>query len=197
MLSESNLEKLATYLQHVVKPIVVVGSLDQSPQSAEVAALLEALEKLRPEFISVRRDGLSQRMPSICILSNDARRHLEFCGAPNGKVFASLVLALLWSGGHPPKVAPGTIEKIAAIGKRHDIVVYMSQFCDACTEVMQAFVLTAVVNPNVRVTLIEGSGFMKEVEAMRVESIPLVLSDGVELFRGHQSTDGIVDMLAS
>jgi alkyl hydroperoxide reductase subunit F len=31
---------------------------------------------------------------------------LRFAGLPLGHEFTSLVLALLWTGGHPPKVEP-------------------------------------------------------------------------------------------
>jgi NADH-dependent peroxiredoxin subunit F len=34
------------------------------------------------------------------------RQGVRFAGLPLGHEFTSLVLALLWTGGHPPKVEP-------------------------------------------------------------------------------------------
>jgi alkyl hydroperoxide reductase subunit F len=43
-------------------------------------------------------------VPSFTI-SRRAHGRVRFAGLPMGHEFTSLVLALLWAGGHPPKVA--------------------------------------------------------------------------------------------
>jgi alkyl hydroperoxide reductase subunit F len=63
---------------------------------------------------------------------------LRFAAIPMGHEFTSLVLALLWTGGHPPKVEPEVIEQIKALDGDMDFEVYMSLSCHNCPDVVQA-----------------------------------------------------------
>jgi alkyl hydroperoxide reductase subunit F len=57
------------------------------------------------------------------------------------------VLALLWTGGHPPKVEPEVIEQIQALDGDFNFEVYMSLSCHNCPDVVQALSLMAILNP--------------------------------------------------
>jgi hypothetical protein len=67
-----------------------------------------------------------------------ASNSLRFAGLPLGHEFTSLVLALLWTGGHPPKVEPEVIEQIQALDGDFNFEVYMSLSCHNCPDVVQA-----------------------------------------------------------
>jgi alkyl hydroperoxide reductase subunit F len=53
------------------------------------------------------------------------------------------VLALLWTGGHPPKVEAEVIEQIKALDGDFNFEVYMSLSCHNCPDVVQALSLMA------------------------------------------------------
>jgi alkyl hydroperoxide reductase subunit AhpF len=62
----------------------------------------------------LRTDGLDARKPSFRSNAWDCTS-LRFAGLPLGHEFTSLVLALLWTGGHPPKVEQEVIDQIKAL----------------------------------------------------------------------------------
>ncbi|MCX8146818.1 MAG: thioredoxin family protein, partial [Azovibrio sp.] len=92
--------------------------------------------------------------------------------------FTSLVLALLWAGGHPPKVEPELLQQARELPGEHDFEVYMSLSCHNCPDVVQALALLALVNPRVRTTVIDGALFQHEVQERGVMAVPLVLRNG-------------------
>ena len=103
---------------------------------------------------------------------------LRFAGLPLGHEFTSLVLALLWTGGHPPKIDPELIEQAQALQGDYQFEVYMSLSCHNCPDVVQALSLMAIVNPRVRTTVIEGGAFEQEVKEREVMAVPMVYLNG-------------------
>ena len=116
MLDETLKSQLAAYLERVTQPFEMVASLDDSETSRDMRALLETIQGLRADKISLRFDGNDARKPSFSLqpTGSDASQpaRLRFAGLPLGHEFTSLVLALLWTGGHPPKVEQDVIDQI-------------------------------------------------------------------------------------
>ncbi|MDE1978075.1 MAG: alkyl hydroperoxide reductase subunit F, partial [Betaproteobacteria bacterium] len=104
MLDDTLLSQLKTYLERVSQPFTLVASLDDSENAAQMRTLLEQIASLSDK-ISVRFDGTDARRPSFALERVSGQpQHLRFAAIPLGQEFTSLVLALLWTGGHPPKV---------------------------------------------------------------------------------------------
>ena len=80
-----------------------------------------------------------------------------------GHEFTSFILALLQVSGRPPKVDEDTIERIKKIDKPIDLETYVSLTCHNCPDVVQAFNIMAVLNPNITHTMIEGGMYQDEV----------------------------------
>jgi alkyl hydroperoxide reductase subunit F len=118
---------------------------------------------------------------------------------PLGHEFTSLVLALLWTGGHPPKVEPDVIEQIkglsSAEGDTFNFEVYMSLTCHNCPDVVQALSLMAILNPNVKTTVIEGGAFQQEVSAREIMAVPMVFLNGKVFGSGRMLVEEIVAKL--
>ncbi len=103
---------------------------------------------------------------------------IRFAGLPMGHEFTSLVLALLQSGGHPPKVDASLIEQIRGLDGDFRFETYMSLSCHNCPDVVQALTLMALNNPRVTATLIEGGTFQDEVDARGVMAVPATFLNG-------------------
>ena len=103
MLDETLQSQLRAYLTKIVQPVELIASLDESQGAQEMRALLETIASLTDK-VSVRLDGQQTRRPSFQIRRVGTSTSLQFAAVPLGHEFTSLVLALLWSGGHPPKV---------------------------------------------------------------------------------------------
>ena len=196
MLDETLKAQLAAYLERVTLPIDMVASLDDSETSRELLDLLQTIQSLRSDKITLRTDGADARKPSFTLQRAGTDTSLRFAGLPLGHEFTSLVLALLWSGGHPPKVEADIIEQIKGLspadGGDFNFEVYMSLTCHNCPDVVQALSLMAIFNPKVKTTVIEGGAFQKEVTEREIMAVPMVFLNGTMFGSGRMLVEEIL-----
>ncbi|MFZ4550177.1 MAG: alkyl hydroperoxide reductase subunit F, partial [Aquabacterium sp.] len=103
MLDDTLKAQLGAYLERVQQPFEIVASLSDSESSRDMLDLLQTIQGLRADKITLKTDGKDARKPSFTLRREGADTALRFAGLPLGHEFTSLVLALLWTGGHPPK----------------------------------------------------------------------------------------------
>ena len=192
MLDETLKTQLAAYLERVSQPFEMVASLDDSETSRDMRALLETIQSLRADKISLRFDGTDARKPSFSLQRVGSTNSLRFAGLPLGHEFTSLVLALLWTGGHPPKVEADIIDQIKGLEGDFNFEVYMSLTCHNCPDVVQALALMAIFNPKVKTTVIEGGAFQKEVNEREIMAVPMVFLNGAMFGSGRMLVEEIL-----
>ncbi|MFG6449069.1 alkyl hydroperoxide reductase subunit F [Roseateles sp. BYS180W] len=187
-------EQLKAYLERVREPFEIVATLDSSDTAAEMRELLQEIAAACDK-IQLRWDGQDARAPSFALQRAGEASRLSFAGLPLGHEFTSLVLALLWMGGHPPKVEPAVLEQIKALPGEHVFEVYMSLSCHNCPDVVQALTLMSLLNPGIRTTVIEGGAFQAEVEQRQVMAVPCVYRNGEVFGAGRMSLEEILAKL--
>ncbi|MGB4854591.1 MAG: alkyl hydroperoxide reductase subunit F, partial [Candidatus Dechloromonas phosphoritropha] len=148
MLDANIKTQLKAYLEKLQTPIELVASLDDSPAAREMHGLLTDIAGLSDK-VSLRDNGDSARRPSFAIGRPGEAASIAFAGLPMGHEFTSLILALLQTGGHPPKVDAEVIEQIKALPGNFRFETYISLSCHNCPDVVQALNLMAVLNPGV------------------------------------------------
>ena len=195
MLDQDIKQQLAAYLERVQEPFEMVATLGTDAKSAEMRELLEEIANLRADKITLRTDGQDARVPSFTLARPGSGTQLRFAAIPMGHEFTSLILALLWTGGHPPKVEPEVIEQIKALDQDLDFEIYMSLSCHNCPDVVQALSLMAVLNPKIKTTVIEGGAFEKEVTEREVMAVPMVYLNGAVFGAGRMELAEIVAKL--
>lgn len=191
MLDANMKAQLKAYLEKVTRPFEIVASLDDSAKSAELRTLVHDIAGLTDK-ITVREDGEDARRPSFALQRPDADMHLRFAGIPMGHEFTSLVLALLQTGGHPPKLSDEKIAQIKAIRGEFVFETYFSLSCQNCPDVVQALNLMAVLNPNIRHVAIDGALFQDEVDQRQVMSVPSIYLNGEAFGQGRMGVDEIL-----
>ena len=191
MLDESLKGQLKAYLARIAEPIELVASLDDGPLSREMRGLLDDVAA-QSDKISLRLDGADERVPSFDIRRLGGADGVRFAGMPMGHEFTSLVLALLQTGGYPPKVAPEIIEQIKGLKGEFKFVTYFSQSCQNCPDVVQALNLLAILNPGITHVAVDGAAFQAEVEAQKVMAVPTVLLNGQEFGQGRMDIEQIL-----
>jgi len=196
MLEDSLKAQLKAYLVNLRQPIELVASLDASPKSQEMLALLTDIVA-QSDSVTLRQDGTDGRKPSFAIAPVGASPRVQFAGLPMGHEFTSLVLALLWSGGHPPKVEQAVIDQIVALEGDYRFETYFSLSCQNCPDVVQALTLMSVLNPRIQHVAIDGALFQAEVEARKIMAVPTVLLNGEPFAQGRMSFEQIVAKLDS
>ena len=177
------------------QPFELVASLDDSETARDMRELLTTIQSLRSDKITLRTDGNDARKPSFSLQRVGATNSLRFAGLPLGHEFTSLVLALLWTGGHPPKAEPDVIDNIQALDGDFNFEVYMSLSCHNCPDVVQALSLMAILNPKIKTTVIEGGAFQDEVTQREIMAVPMVFLNGQVFASGKMTVEEIVAKL--
>ncbi|KLI64438.1 alkyl hydroperoxide reductase subunit F [Aurantiacibacter marinus] len=192
MLDQNLKDQLKSYLANLREPIELVASLGEGKKSEETRELLEAIEGLSDK-VSATFDGDDTRRPSFIVRrASDASRWVRFAGLPMGHEFTSLVLALLWAGGHPPKVSDEVLEQIRALEGDFNFEMYFSLSCHNCPDVVQALTLMALENPRITATLIEGGTFQDEVDARDIMAVPATFLNGESFFNGKMTLEEVL-----
>ena len=194
MLDATLKSQLQTYLGMLRQPIRLIASLDDSATAAEMRSLLDDIVSLSDK-VSLDTTGNDARKPSFVVARNGESNGVRFAGLPLGHEFTSLVLALLWTGGHPPKVEADVIDAIKALDGDFNFEVYMSLTCHNCPDVVQALSLMAIFNPKVKTVVIEGGAFQDEVTAREIMAVPMVFLNGKVFGSGRMSVEEIVAKL--
>ena len=120
--------QLKAYLERLQQPIELIATLDDSDKAKEVRSLLDDIAALS-SLVSVRNDGIDSRKPSFAVSRPGEIPRIGFAGIPMGHEFTSLVLALLQTGGYPPKVDAELIEQIRAIPGKFHFETFISLSC--------------------------------------------------------------------
>lgn len=137
------------------------------------------------------------RTPSFSINKVGSESGVVFAGLPLGHEFNSLVLALLQVSGRAPKVDEATAKRIQAITTPVHFETYVSLTCHNCPDVVQAFNIMAVLNPNIRHTMVEGGAYQDEVKEKDILAVPAVYADGEFFEGGRMSLETILDKLGA
>jgi NADH-dependent peroxiredoxin subunit F len=193
---DANLQaQLKQYLGNLREGVELVASLDDSEKSRQTRALIEQIASLH-DLVTARFDGTDDRKPSFVIRrASDAEKWVRFAGLPMGHEFTSLVLALLWAGGHPPKVDADLIEQVRALEGDFHFEMFFSLSCHNCPDVVQALTLMALENPRITATLIEGGTFQSEVEARDIMAVPATFLNGEPFYNGKMELAEILAKL--
>jgi alkyl hydroperoxide reductase subunit F len=176
MLDATMTQQLKTYLANLREPVELVASLGDDDKSAQTRELLEEIAALH-DLVSASFDGTDSRKPSFVIRrASDAEKWVRFAGLPMGHEFTSLVLALLWAGGHPPKVDADLLEQVRGLEDDFNFEMYFSLSCHNCPDVVQALTLMALENP--------GGTFQDEVDSRDIMAVPATFLNGEPFYNG-------------
>ncbi|NNC58748.1 MAG: alkyl hydroperoxide reductase subunit F, partial [Erythrobacter sp.] len=136
MLEASMKQQLQTYLGNLREGVELVATLGEDEKSRQTRTLIEEIAELH-ELVTARFDGADERVPSFAIQrGSDPARSVRFAGLPMGHEFTSLVLALLWAGGHPPKVEQDLLDQVRALEGPLDFEMFFSLSCHNCPDVV-------------------------------------------------------------
>ncbi len=197
---DANLKaQLKAYLERVKLPFEITASLDDSAPASEMLGLLTDIVGLTDK-ITLKTDGSAERRPSFALNRIGEAPRITFAAIPMGHEFTSLVLALLQTGGHPPKVEADLIEQVRNLeGTGPDkclrFETFMSLTCHNCPDVVQALNLMAVLNPRVQSVVIDGGLFRAEVEERQILAVPMVFLNGELFGQGRMDVEEIVKKL--
>jgi alkyl hydroperoxide reductase subunit F len=191
MLDTNIKTQLRAYLEKIQYPIELVITLDASSKAQEMLALVQDIAELSGK-VSVRQDGESARKPSFAVGRPGEPARISFAGIPMGHEFTSLILALLQTGGHPPKAEASVIDEIRGISGKFHFETFISLSCHNCPDVVQALNLMAVLNPGISHQMIDGALFQDEVSERQIMGVPTVFLNGEQFGQGRMTLEEII-----
>jgi alkyl hydroperoxide reductase subunit F len=199
--------QLKGYLERLVQPVQIVAAPGDGEKSREMLEFLNEIVSLSPLLtLDVRgedpqdvRGGDTQDArrlrPSFALHRPGMEPQVRFAGVPMGHEFTSLVLALLQTGGHPPKADPEVLEQIRGLEGDFEFETFVSLGCQSCPDVVQALNLMATVNPKIRHTMIDGAVFQDEAQRLKIMAVPAVLLNGRPFGQGRMDLSEILAKL--
>lgn len=197
MLDTNVKQQLDAYLEKIVNPIEVTVSLDDTPKARELNQLATEIADLSDKISLSYGPTPSGRQPSMAIGPQGVPPRIEFAGIPMGHEFTSLILALLQSGGHPAREEQAVLNQIRRLDQPAEVEIFISLSCQNCPEVVQAFNLMAVLNPNIQARMIDGALFQDEIEQRNILAVPAVYVNGELFGQGRMTLNEILDRLDS
>lgn len=192
MLDTTMKTQLKAYLEKLTKPVELIATLDDSAKSAEIKELLTEIAGLSDKVSYTEDNTLPVRKPSFLITNPGSHQGPRFAGSPLGHEFTSLVLALLWTGGHPSKEAQELLEQIRDIDGDFEFETYYSLSCHNCPDVVQALNLMSIINPRIKHTAIDGGSYQNEITERNIMGVPAVFVNGKEFGQGRMTLTEIV-----
>jgi alkyl hydroperoxide reductase subunit F len=197
MLDTNLKSQLQAYLERISQPVQIVASLDDSENSKEMLGLLKDIESVSSLVEIDPTHDQSQITPSFALRRRGAPAQVRFAGVPMGHEFTSLVLALLQTGGYPPKIDEALADQIRALDGEFNFETFVSLTCQSCPDVVQALNAMAALNPKIRHTMIDGAVFQEEVARREVMAVPAVYLNGQPFGQGRMELEEIVHKLDS
>ena len=185
--------QLQQYLTMLEGDLVLKVSTGDDKTSQDMLALVTEIANMSPR-ITMEQTTL-ERTPSFSINKVGEESGVVFAGLPLGHEFTSLVLALLQVSGRAPKVDDAVIKRIQAIKTPMKFETYVSLTCHNCPDVVQAFNIMAVLNPNITHTMVEGGAYQDEIKARDIMAVPTVFLNGENFGGGRMELEEILTKL--
>ncbi len=191
ILDEPTATQLRKHFENLRNPVECIVSLNDSTKAHEMRALLSEIAELSDK-ICVRDDGNDVRMPSFSVARPGEPARIRFAGIPLGHELTSLVLALLHTGGHPPKIDPALVERVRALPGGLLFETYITLSCHNCPDVIQAFNMMSVLNPGISHTMIDGNMFKSEIDQRKIDAVPTIYLNGAPFERGRKTLEEFI-----
>ncbi len=195
MLDENLKAQLKDHLRRLTRPVEIVASAGEDAKSREMLELLADIAGLSPLVSLTGGDAQAAYRPSFALRRPGEAPRIRFAGLPMGHEFTSLVLALLHTGGHPPKAEEPLLGQARALEGDLHFETFVSLSCHSCPDVVQALNLMAAVNPAIRHTMIDGAVFAEEVQRREIMGVPAVFLNGQPFAQGRMELAEIIAKL--
>src|SRR5699024_10988239 len=158
--------QLAQYLEMLENDVVLKLSTESDKASSDMIKLANELAELSSKIVI--EHTVLERTPSFSVNRPDEDTGVAFAGVPLGHAFTSLVLALLQVGGRAPRMDEEIVEQVKALDGEFNFETYVSLSCQVCPEVVQTLNAFAVLNDNIKHTMVDGAVYKEEVESKNI-----------------------------
>lgn len=194
ILTEELKKQTIEYFTLLEEPLTLLVNTDNSPKGKELDEFIHEICSLTDK-INYKNFNL-EYTPSFAIKQqNQENFNIQFAGIPLGHEYSSFILALLQVSGVKPKISNDQINAINQITTPLYFKTYASLSCHNCPDVVQAFNMMSVINPNIHHIMIDGAIFQKEVEQQNIMAVPATILNDEIFLSGKNDLDDILEKL--
>lgn len=175
----------------------------EASEAAErlAAELAEMSEKITTEALdfgaNAERAGRLGvvRAPCIALVVGE-RAPVRFYGVPGGKELEAFVSVLRRAASSDHGLAGESVARLAELPGETRIEVFVTLACRFCPQAAEMACRLALASEKVAADIVEVSSFMELADREGVRSVPLVMVNGREAFRGVRSEGEFVAAVA-
>lgn len=186
------LKSLFLDLEGSVELMYEPSSHEDQTQLVELLDGVAATSSNVSSQLSVPSDGRQSRVPQFHFAYNGSRTGITFRGIPGGHEFSTLVLAILNADGKGKFPDSILIKRIKKLKGPISIKSYISLTCENCPDVVQALNQMSLLHASFRHEIIDGAYAPDEIEALGIQGVPSLVSNGKLIHSGRIS---LLDLL--
>jgi alkyl hydroperoxide reductase subunit F len=132
----------------------------------------------------------------VYLLKDEKKTGIKFRMIPNGHEFSTLLLAILNCDGKGKNFPDEFIQnRVKALKGNIHITTYVSLTCTNCPDVVQAFNLMTILNPNILHEMVDGSINEEEVDKLKIQGVPAVFANGEFIHSGRAGFSELLEKL--
>lgn len=187
-------EQLKEVFNKLDAPVDLLYDHSQHPKQKELMEMLSSLQETSP-YLNLWESAQSSDVPRFSIATNSQPNGVHFVGIPGGHEFTSLVLAILNSNLKGKLPDEHIINKMKNLKGPIDLKTYISLSCENCPDVVQTLNLIAIFNPEFTHTMVDGELAQDEIEKLKIQGVPSVVSGDKLVSVGKTSLSELLQKL--
>lgn len=174
-----------TLLEHVQIGLIQTGD----KRSVQFYEFCQKLSTLAPKIEILEISADDAELPGIKIRDN-----LFYHAIPLGKELDPFLEGIALQGKTPKLLAGSSRQELEAINEPVGLQLFIAQQCPHCPLTVRQLIPLTMVNPLIRLTIIDGMLFTEFAASKKIMSVPTVLLDD-HRWMGSTSLQEIVDVL--
>ena len=192
MLDQATREQLRNVFAKLSSTYRFVVEAEGHPAQAELLELLGDVSSTSNRLSVEERPDSGLR---LLIEKDGASLPLEFRGVPGGHEFTTLILAVLHAEGQGKWPDAAVQARISALNGPIRLTSYVSVSCINCPDVVQALNQMALIHPDFRHEIVEGTHFQDEVAARKIQGVPAVFAGEALIHVGKAGLSELLEKL--
>ncbi len=150
---------------------------------------------IEDDEIIAEKYNVKGRVPTIIFLTSDGvDKGVRYYGIPSGHEFSTVIQNIIsFSKGAQPELSEASKEKLKAIDKPTEILVFVTPTCPYCPRAVQLAHEIAKANENITSAMVEANEFPEWSMQHQVSAVPHIVINDETAFVGAYPEDMFVD----
>lgn len=185
-------EQIRRWNDQLTQEITLRFRKTEDERSQKLEAFCDSLTQLAPKVRVIREkgEGDEEKLPALQI-----EKGWTYHAVPEGKELAPFLEILSMTKKGEPEVSELIRERIKEVRWPAHFTIYVTPSCPFCPQVVKQMAPFPLLNPEVRMTVIDGSLFHEMAGEDQIRAVPTVILDDQFRWTGSIKTEDVLDAL--